>query len=199
MMDLGRQIHEHWDNIERASKALAGLRKDYGALQTMLAPFAATGDSVVKRVKEFNAAGDQLAREIGSLEQTPQGPLAGQVQKLADKKKSLDGRISLLDAEFLKRAALRHDTTVLFDRFDRALDVLGERPKTDGAVDIDTHLEELTTFVEGTQAHLDEIEHRAIAFSQLKTKLGELQSRPAHAGGPEWPCGQTRRWAAANA
>jgi len=67
----------------------------------------------------------------------------------------------------------------LFDRFDRALDVLGEAPKTDGAVDIDTRVEELTTFIEGTQAHLDEIERRAIAFSQLKTKLGERQSRLA--------------------
>ena len=179
MMDFVRQSHERCDDIERASKTLAALQEDYGALQTRLAPFAATGDGVVKRVKELNAAGDQLAREIGSLEQTPRGPLAGRVQKLASEKKSLGDRISLLDAEFARLAALRHDVTALFDRFDRALDVLGEAPKTDGAVDIDTRVEELTTFIEGTQAHLDEIERRAIAFSQLKTKLGERQSRLA--------------------
>ncbi len=179
MMDFVRQSYERCDDIERASKTLAGLQEDYGTLQARLAPFAAVGDGVVRRVKELSAAGDQLAREIGSLEQTPQGPLAGRVQKLADERKSLDDRISLLDAEFAKLATLRHDVVALFDRFDRALDVLGEAPKTDGAVDVDTRVEELATFIEGTQAHLDEIERRAIAFSQLKTKLGELQFRLA--------------------
>jgi DNA repair exonuclease SbcCD ATPase subunit len=178
MMDFVRHSYERCDDIERASKTLAGLQEDYGTLQARLAPDAAVDDGGVRRVKELSAAGDQLAREIGSLEQTPQGPLAGRVQKLADERKSLDDRISLLDAELAKLATLRHDVAA-FDRFDRALDVLSEAPKTDGAVDVDTRVEELATFIEGTQAHLDEIERRAIAFSQLKTKLGELQFRLA--------------------
>jgi chromosome segregation ATPase len=176
MADFVRQSRERCDDIERASKTLAGLQEDYCALQTRLAPFVAAGDGVVKRVKELSAARDQLAQEIDSLEQTPRGPLTGRVQKFTDEKKALDDRLALLDAEFAKLATLRHDMTALFERFDRALDVLGDARH---AADVDTRVEELATFIEGTQSHLDEIERRAIAFSQLRTKLGQLQSRLA--------------------
>jgi len=46
-----------------------------------------------------------------------------------------------------------------------------------GVADIDDRVEELATFIEATQAHLDEIERRTTTFAQLKTKLGELQLR----------------------
>ncbi len=179
MMDFVRQSHERCDDIERASKTIVGMQEDYGALKSRLAPFAAAGDGIVRRVKELSAARDQLAQEIGSLEQTPHGPLAGRVQGFTDEKKALDDRLSLLDAEFAKLATLRHDMTALFERFDRALDVLGGASQAEGAADIDTRVEELATFIEGTQAHLDEIERRSAAFSQLKIRLGELQSRLA--------------------
>jgi chromosome segregation ATPase len=69
--------------------------------------------------------------------------------------------------------------TALFERFDRTLNVLGGAPTAEGAADIDTRVEELATFIEGTRTHLDEIERRAAAFTQLKTRLSELQSRLA--------------------
>lgn len=179
MMDFVRQGHERCDDIERASQAITGLQEDYGTLKTRLAPFAASRDGIVSRVKELSAARDQLAQEIGSLEQTPQGLLTARVQKFTDEKKVLDDRLSSLDAEFAKLTTLRHDLTALFERFDRALNVLGGTPQTEGAADIDTRVEELGTFIEGAQYHLDEIERRSAAFAQLKTKLSELQSRLA--------------------
>jgi chromosome segregation ATPase len=177
MMDFVGQGNERCDDIERASQAIAGLQEDYGALKTRLAPFAASRDGVVSRVKELSAAREQLGQEIGSLEQTPQGPLTARVQKFTDEKKTLDDRLSSLDTEFVKLTTLRHDLTALFERFDRTLNLLGGAPQAEGAADIDTRVEELATFIEGTQTHLDEIERRAAAFTQLKTRLSELQSR----------------------
>lgn len=176
MMDFVRQSHERCDDIERASKVIAGLREDYAELQTRLAPLAAE-DGIVRSVKELNATRDQLAEEIGALEQTPQGPLPARVQKFADDKKALDERLAQLDAQFAKLATLRRDIAALFANFDRALDALAETPTQRGAADIDARVEELATFIGATQAHLDDIERRAAVFAQLKTKLGDLQLR----------------------
>ncbi len=177
MMEFARQSHEHCDDIERASKVIAGLHEDYAELQNRVAPFAAAEDGVVKRVKELSVTRDRLAGDIGSLEQTPQGTLAARVQKFADDRNLLDDRLSQLDAQFSKLATLRGDIAALSAHFDHALDALADPKVEDGAADIDARIEELATFIEATQAHLDEIERRAGAFAQLKTKLGDLQSR----------------------
>lgn len=179
MTEFVRQGHDRCDDIERASQTIAGLQEDYGKLKTRLAPFAASRDGIVSRVKELAAARDQLAEEIGALEQTPQGLLTARVQKFTDDKKALDDRLSSLDTEFGRLTTLRHDLTALFERFDKTLNLLGGAQQADGAADIDTRVEELGTFIEGTQSHLDEIERRAATFTQLKTRLGELQSRLA--------------------
>jgi chromosome segregation ATPase len=177
MMEFVRQSHERCDDIERASKVIAGLHEDFAELQTRLAPFAAPDDGIVKRVKELSATRDRLAQDVGSLEQTPQGTLAARVQKFAEDRNLLDDRLSQLDAQFSKLATLRGDIASLSMHFDHALDALADPKVEDGAADIDARIEELATFIEATQAHLDEIERRAGAFGQLKTKLGELQSR----------------------
>jgi chromosome segregation ATPase len=177
MMEFVRQSHERCDDIERASKVIAGLHEDFAELQTRLAPFAAPDDGIVKRVKELSATRDRLAQDVGSLEQTPQGTLAARVQKFAEDRNLLDDRLSQLDAQFSKLATLRGDIASLSTHFDHALDALADPKVEVGAADIDARIEELATFIEATEAHLDEIERRAGAFGQLKTKLGELQSR----------------------
>jgi chromosome segregation ATPase len=179
MTEFVRQSHERCDEIERASKVMGGLQEDYSDLQKRLAPFAAADDGVVRRVKDLGAARDRLAAEIGSLEQTPQGPLAARVQRFAEERNTLDGRLSQLDAQFTALSTLRGDITGLFSHFHRALDALADvdTAKGEGAAAIDDRVGELATFIEATQAHLDEIERRAVAFAQLKGKLGELQSR----------------------
>lgn len=179
MMEFARQSHERCDEIECASKTIAGLREDYGELQTRLAPFAAAEDGVARRVKDLTAMRDRLAEDIGFLEQTPQGPLVARVQRFADDRSALDGRLTELDSHFARLATLRDDIGGLFAHFDRALDALSDRDMKDakGVADIDDRVEELATFIEATQAHLDEIERRTTTFAQLKTKLGELQLR----------------------
>lgn len=177
MMEFVRQSHERCDDIERASKVIGGLHENFAELQTRLAPFAAPDDGIVKRVKELSATRDRLAQDVGSLEQTPQGTLAARVQKFAEDRNLLDDRLSQLDAQFSKLATLRGDIASLSMHFDHALDALADPKVEDGAADIDARIEELATFIEATQAHLDEIERRAGAFGQLKTKLCELQSR----------------------
>jgi chromosome segregation ATPase len=155
------------------------LQEDYGDLQKRLAPFAAADDGVARRVKDLGTARDRLAADIGALEQTQQGPLAARVQRFAEERRTLDGRLSQLDTQFAALSTLRGDIAGLFGHFDRALDALadGDTAKGEGVAAIDDRVEELATFIEATQAHLDEIERRAVAFAQLKGKLGELQAR----------------------
>jgi chromosome segregation ATPase len=177
MMEFVRQSHERCDDIERAAKTIAGLNEDYAELQKRLVPYAAAEDGIIRRLRELNATRDQLADEIGTIEQTPQGPITARVQKFADEKKLLDDRLVQLNAQFAKLATLRKDVEGLFSNFDRALDLLSGTDAAEEGADIDTRVEELATFIEATQAHLDEIERRSVSFAQLKTKLSELQVR----------------------
>jgi len=200
MANFVSQSHERCDDIERASKVIAGLQEDYAELQARLAPFAAAEDGVVRRVKELSATRDRLTEDIGALEQTPQGPLAERVQKFVNERNQLDDRLSQLNAQFAKLAALRTDLAGLFANFNRALDVLSDATEARGAgaigfnrvpdalpaatgraiaQDIDARVAGLAAFIEATQSELDEIERRAVAFAQMKTKFGELQSRLA--------------------
>jgi len=112
--------------------------------------------------------------------------------------RQLDDRLSQLNAQFAKLGRLRTDMTALFANFNRALDVLSVATEEEGggaigftaardalpaatgraeAQDIDTRVAKLAAFIEVTQSQLDEIERKAIAFAQMKTKLGDLQSR----------------------
>ncbi len=177
MTEFVRQSHDRCDAIERASKTLAGLAEEYAALHGRLAPHLAAGDGVAGRLKELSVSRDQLADEIGAIEQTQQGPLADRVQKLVDEKKLLDERVSQLSTQFNRLGSLRKDVEGLFANFDRALDMLSEKAKEGDETDIDARVAELGTFIEATQAHLGQIERRAVTFAQLKSKLGDLQSR----------------------
>ena len=179
MMEFVRQSHDRCDSIERASKTLAGLQEDYTALHGRLAPHLAAEDGVASRLKELNVSRDQLADEIGAIEQTQQGPLADRVQNLVDEKRVLDERLSQVNAQFNKLGSLRKDVEGLFANFDRALDMLSDKAKEEEEADIDARVAELGTFIETTQAHLGEIERRAVVFGQLKSKLGDLQLRLA--------------------
>ena len=98
---------------------------------------------------------------------------------MSDDKKALDERLSQLNTQFNKLGSLRKDVEGLFANFDRALDMLSDKAKEEEEADIDARVAELGTFIETTQAHLTEIERRAVAFTQLKSRLGDLQSQLA--------------------
>jgi chromosome segregation ATPase len=174
MMEFDRRSHDRCDDVERASKAITGLKEDYTALRTRLAPFAAADGGVASRIKELREARDKLTAEIDFLLKTP---LAERVQRFADDKQTLDGRLSELNEEFSKLATVRKDIAGLFASFNRALDMLAIAGHGDSAGDVDARTQELATFIGATQAHLDDIEHRLAIFGQLKAKLGEVQSR----------------------
>ncbi len=177
MMEFVGHSHARCDDIERAAKVIAGLKEDFAGLQTRLAPLAAAEDGVARRVKDLSTTRDKLAADIDAVLQTPAGPLAEQVQKFADDKKTLDGRLSEMNEQFSRLATLREDIAGLSAGFERALGELALGGHGTGAGDADARVEELTTFIKATQAQLDEIERRLTSFLQLKTKLGDLQAR----------------------
>ena len=177
MTEFIRRSHGRCDDIEQAAKVAAGLKQDYAELHGRLVPFAAADTGVASRIKELREARDRLTAEIDFLQATPEGPLAERVQKFADEKKVLDGRLAGLNGEFARLATLRQDVEGLFAAFDRALDVLGIIGRGDNTGDVDGRTEGLASYITATQAHLDDIERRLTIFGQLKTRLGEVQSR----------------------
>lgn len=177
MMEFVRRGHERCDDIERAAKVMAGVKEDYAELRSRLDPFAAAADGVASRVKELREERDRLTAAIDSLQQTPEGPLAERVQRFADDKKALDGRLSELNVEFSRLATLRKELAGLFANFDRVLDILAIGERGDGAAGVDARTEELAAFIEEMQARLDDIERRVGIFRQLKTRLGDLHSQ----------------------
>ena len=72
---------------------------------------------------------------------------------------------------------LRQDLSKLFASFNRALDVLAIAGHGNNMDEVDLRTEGLASFIGATQAHIDDIERRVVVFGQLRTKLGEVQSR----------------------
>jgi chromosome segregation ATPase len=175
LTEFVKTSHERCDEIERASKTIAGLKEDYAGLRVRLEPYAAVEDGVTRRVRELSEARDQLAAAIESLQQTPQGSLAARVSAFADDKKKLDDGVAHLDLQFSRLATLREDVERLFENFDRALDALSISDEAAG--DGDARVEEVSEFVKATQTQLDNVENKLLVFGQLKTRLGDLQSR----------------------
>ena len=177
LMEFVRQSHVRCDQIEQASKTIASLKEGFAELRVRLAPFAAAEDGVTSRVRELSEARDRLAADIDSLQLTPEGALTDRVHRLANDKKKLDDDMSQLKVQFYKLATLRKDVAGLFAEFDRALNMLSIAKSEDGAADIDARVDELSQFIEQTQAQFDDIERRVVVFGQLRTRLGELESR----------------------
>ncbi|HTV35136.1 MAG TPA: hypothetical protein VMF12_01795 [Xanthobacteraceae bacterium] len=179
LVEFARLGNARCDQIEQASKTVAALSEACMELRARLAPFAATEDGITSRVRRLGEERDRLTAEIESLERAPEGSLSERVQGLAADKKKLDDAIAHLHGQFSELATLRRDVGGLFAAFDRALNAIATVRTEEGVAGIDARFEELSRFVEQTQARFDDLDRRAGAFAQLKTRLGDLQTRLA--------------------
>jgi chromosome segregation ATPase len=177
LMEFVRRCDARCDQIEQASKTVATLAEACADLRTRLGPFAAARDGMTSRVRELTEQTEKLAAEMEVLERTPEGPLADRVQKLNGDKRKLEEDLSRLDGEFSKLGNLRRDVSGLFAAFDRALNTLSIAKGEDTAAGVDARIDDLTRFIERTHIQFDDIARRAVVFGQLKTRLGELQTR----------------------
>jgi len=177
LMEFVRRSHERCDDIEHASKTIASLKQDYVELRDRLAPYAAAKAGVTRRIKDLGEARDRLAAEIEALQQTPQGSLAARVHAFADDKNKLNAGLTNLELQFSSLATLRKDVEGLAGNFGRALDLLGV--SDGGVLDTGARIETVSQFIKATQGRFDDIERTMATFGQLKTKLGDLQSRLA--------------------
>jgi len=179
--ELGKFLsltHVRCDEIEQASKTLAGLKEVFTELEARLAPFAAADGGVTSRIRELGAARDKLARDIESVQQSPQGSLDARLQSFADDKKKLDDGIAHLNGEFSKLVTLRKEIDGFSANFERALEIFAV-PAGKGKGGVDARIEDLSKFITRTQDHFTDVESKMVTFGQLRAKLGELQSRIA--------------------
>lgn len=174
LMDFVRRSHERCDEIEQASKTIAGLKEDYGGLRERLVPFVAVDDGIARRLKDLNDTRDRLAADIDALQKTAPGGLDAQVRSFADDKTRIDESVSNLDRQFSKLAMLRQEIEGVSAKLDRALDRVVPADDGTGAEDRVTALSE---FVATAQFRFDEIERTMGLFGELRAKLADLQSR----------------------
>ncbi len=179
LSEFVRQSNARCDQIEQASKTIAGLKESAAELQTRLAPLAAPDAGVTSRARQVSEAYEKLAAEIDSLERAPEGALTARVQALAEHKNRLAEGIAQLEAEFSKLATLRSDASSFAVALSRALNIVASGKDEETAADGDGRVHELSQFVENTQQQFADIEHRSAILGQLRTRLGELQSRLA--------------------
>ena len=177
LTEFVRQGNARCDQIEQASNTLASLSEAGIAMGTRLAPFAAAEDGISSRVRRLGETNDRLATQIGSLERLPEGLLADRVQKFSAESKTLGEGIAHLHDEFSKLADLRKNVNGFVAAFERALAGLSNAKDVHGAPDIDARIADVTQFIGQTQSRFDDIERRAIAFTELKARLGDLQAR----------------------
>jgi chromosome segregation ATPase len=177
LTEFVRQGNMRCDHIAQASKTVAWLSEACTELGGRLGPFMSADDGIVARLRQIKERCDQLGTDIGMLERLPEGALRDRIEQLADDRKRLDGGIADLGAQFVRLAGLRKDVGALFSGLDRALNVLAVAKNGHGAGDADGRIEELTRFIDETEAQFDAIETRVVAFTQLRARLGELQTR----------------------
>jgi chromosome segregation ATPase len=177
LTEFVREGNARCDQIEQASKTLASLSEAGAEMGTRLTPFAADDDGIVSRVRQLGETNDRLAAQIGSLERLPEGLLTDRVQKFSGDSQKLGEGIAHLHDEFCKLADLRKDVTGFVATFERALGALSNAKDARGAPDIDARIADVTQFIGQTQGRFDDIERRVIAFTELKARLGGLQTR----------------------
>lgn len=175
--DFLRQSNSRCDQIEQASKTIVTLNEAGAELAARLTPFMAANDGIIARLRQLGERCDELAAHINGLERLPEGALAERVQKLTDDRKRLEDGIADLGVHFSRLAGLRKDVASLFAGFDRALNAIAIGGNSHGAAGVDHRIGELTRFVDQTQSQFDDIEGRVVVFTQLRTRLGELQAR----------------------
>ncbi len=179
LTEFVRQGNARCDQIEQASKTLVSLSEAGAEMGTRLAPFAAAEDGITSRVRQLGETNDRLAAQIGSLERLPEGLLADRVQKFSTESQKLGEGIAHLHDEFSRLADLRKDVNGFVAAFERALAGLSSAKDVHGAPDIDARIADVTQFVGQTQNRFDDIERRMIVFTELKARLGDLQTRLA--------------------
>jgi predicted nucleic acid-binding Zn-ribbon protein len=177
LTEFVRQTNFRCDQIEYASKTIADLKEACAEMRARLTPFGATEDGITARVRQLGEERERLAATIASLERMPEGALSERVDKFAEDKKKLDGDIARLHEQFYKLGGLRKDVAGLFIALERALNTLSIARTDHGANDLDARVDDVSRFIEQTQSRFDDIERRVLVFGQLKTSLGELQSR----------------------
>jgi predicted nucleic acid-binding Zn-ribbon protein len=165
------------DQIEHASKTIADLKEACAEMRARLTPFSAAEDGITSRVRQLGDERERLTAAIASLERMPEGPLSERVEKFTEDRKKLDGDIAHLNDQFYKLGGLRKDVAALFTALERALNALSIARSDHGANDLDARVDDVSRFIEQTQNRFDDIERRVMVFGQLKTSLGELQSR----------------------
>lgn len=165
------------DQIEQASKTLVSLSEAGAEMGARLAPFAAAEDGISSRVRRLGETNDRLSAQIAVLERLPEGLLSDRVQKFSAESKKLGEGIAHLQDEFSRLSDLRKEVNGFVANFERALAGLSNAKDVHGAPDIDARIADVTRFIAQTQSRFDDIERRVIAFTELKARLGDLQSR----------------------
>jgi chromosome segregation ATPase len=110
-----------FEDIERAMRTLAQMKMEIDGLQTRLAPLESEQDGIKHRIDDLRSRRDQLVARIRRLERDDEGALDERVQLFTESKRELEARVTSLNEEFSKLAAIRKDIGALLAKLSGTL------------------------------------------------------------------------------
>jgi hypothetical protein len=113
------QAHVH--DIERRLATFRQLKAKLGNLQSQLIPLEAEDSGVISVIEQLRDVRDRLVHKLRRMEESDDGSLADRVRKFTENRRELEERVTLLNDQFLKLAAIREDIAGLFQKLSSAV------------------------------------------------------------------------------
>jgi uncharacterized coiled-coil DUF342 family protein len=111
----------HIDDIERRLVVFGHLKTRLGDVQARLVPLESQRSGVVSVIEELGDIRDKLTARIRRMEESDDGDLTERVRRFTESKRELEERVTMLNEQFLKLAAIRKDIAGLFERLSSAV------------------------------------------------------------------------------
>jgi chromosome segregation ATPase len=169
--DLRKDVTGFVGSFERALSALSNAKDAHGApdIDARIA-------DVTQFIGQTQSRFDDLERRVITF--TELKTELGELQKRFVPLESADsGVVKVVNDLQDILADMRKDVGGFVTTFERSLATLANAKGAQGAPDVDARIADVTQFIGQTQNRFDDFERRAIAFTELKGRLGDLQTR----------------------
>jgi hypothetical protein len=177
LADFIKSTHARFDVIEQAKITLMEQKSTFAMLQARLMPLDDEQSGVRGLIREMHGLATRLSGNVEKLEQGHDGNLKQRVSAFDDHKNELTQRVTGIDEQLIKLAAIRKEINGLFASLGRALNALSRIEGDESGTNIEERMAEVSGFIDATQLRFDDLERATGVLAQLKEKFAVLQAR----------------------